>query len=218
MRRALVLALPFLLVPGLAQAHPHIFVSTGIEVIFDTQGRATALRISWTYDEMFSLMMIEENGLDPDHDNRLTDAELASLNGADMQWDPDFQGDTYALLGDQPLGLGRPHDWTMSYDGAALISTHLRDFDEPVTVADVPLVVQSYDPSYYTAYAIDAEPVLTGRDGCTAGIWEPDRAKADAMLDAALQEYSGEDVEAGGYPAVGAAYADEVRVTCAAPS
>lgn len=218
MHRALLLAAPLLLSPALAAAHPHIFVSTGVEVIFDDQGRATALRISWTYDEMFSLMMVQENGLDPDGDNVLTQAELASLNGADMEWDPEFPGDTYALLGDAPLALSRPRDWTMAYDGAALTSTHIRDFDAPVTVAEVPLVVQSYDPGYYTAYTIDAEPVVTGRDSCTAGIWEPDRSKADAMLDAALKEYDGTDVESGGFPAVGAAYADEVRVTCAAPS
>ena len=77
MRRALLLAAPFLLAPALAEAHPHIFVSTGIEVLFDPEGRATALRISWTYDEMFSLMMVQENGLDPDGDNVLTKAELA---------------------------------------------------------------------------------------------------------------------------------------------
>lgn len=218
MRRAFLLAAPLLLAPALAEAHPHIFVSSGIEVIFDDQGRATALRIRWTYDEMFSLMMVQENGLDPDGDNQLTPAELATLNGADMNWDAGFAGDTYALLGDTPLALGRPHDWTMDYDGASLTSTHVRDFDAPVPVAEVPLVVQSYDPGYYTAYTIDFEPVVTGRTGCTAGIWEPDRSKADALLDAALKEYDGSDVESGGFPAVGAAYADEVRVTCAAPS
>ena len=47
----------FLAVMGLiavsqpALAHPHVFVDTGLEVIFDEQGRATGIRISWTYDE-----------------------------------------------------------------------------------------------------------------------------------------------------------------------
>lgn len=206
------------LLPGAAAAHPHIFVSTGVEVIFDDQGRAASVRISWTYDELFSLMIISDNGYDPDGDGQLTAGELARLNGMDMEWDPEFAGDTYALLGEQPLELSRPRDWTMAFDGASLTSTHVRDLGAPVMPGAVPLVIQAYDPGYYTAYTIDAAPVVTGRDGCTAGIWEPDRSKADAMLEAALKEYSGEDVEAGGFPAVGAAYADEVRVTCAAPS
>ncbi|HMO72532.1 MAG TPA: DUF1007 family protein, partial [Paracoccaceae bacterium] len=41
-----------------AGAHPHIFIDTGLEVIFDGQGRPAAVRVSWTYDDFYSLLMI----------------------------------------------------------------------------------------------------------------------------------------------------------------
>lgn len=199
-----------------AMAHPHAFVSTGIEVVFAPDGRATGLRITWVYDEFLSMIILEERGMDKDADGQLTEAEKAQITGFDMNWDADFEGDTYALLGEVPLALGRPQDWTADYDGYALRSTHLRRFAEPVEVTDQPLIVQSYDPGFYTEYTIDLETGFSGRDDCAGPIYEPDRAKADAILAQAMEEYSGADIETAGFPAVGAAYADEVRVTCAA--
>lgn len=197
-----------------ALAHPHVFIDATVEVIFDDQGLATALRIGWTYDDLFSMMIIEDRGLDPDFDGILTDDAVAALSGFDMQWDPGFPGDTYPLLDGQPLALGPPQEWTASYDGMRITSTHVRRFETPVTVGATPLVVQVYDPSFYTAYVIAGTPVLTGRDDCTVQVFEPDRAAADEILMAAIAEMAGSfDLEAE-FPAVGAAYAEEARVTC----
>ncbi len=197
-------------------AHPHVFIDTGIEVIFDIEGRAEAVRITWTYDDLISLALLSERGMDEDFDGVLTPAELATLNGFDMQWEPGITGDTYALLGDKPLVLSRPSDWTVSYADARITTTHLRLLDAPV-VLSVPLVVQVYDSSYYTAYTITGDAVLTGATSCTAEAFEPDRAAADQILADSITEMAGGDAE-GDFPAVGAAYAEEVRVTCNAPS
>ena len=199
-----------------AFAHPHVFIDTGIEVIFDTQGRARAVRISWTYDDLTSLALLSDRGMDEDFDGVLTDAELAALSGFDMQWPPGITGDTHALLGDVPLQLSGPSDWTVSYADARITTTHLRRFDAPVGMAK-PLVVQVYDTSYYTAYTLVGDAVLTGGGLCTAEAFEPDRAAADQILQASIAELAGGAVE-GDFPAIGAAYAEEVRVTCNAPS
>lgn len=200
---------------GPALSHPHVFIDAGVEVIFDAEGRAEALRIEWAYDELFSLVVIEEQGLDADMDGVLTEAENAVIHGFDMEWDADFPGDTYALSGETPLALSRPAEFSARYEGGRLISTHLRRFETPVALT-APLVVQVYDPGFYTSYVIAKATTLTGRppEGCEAVIYEPDRAAADAILAQALEEYAGEDAE---FPAIGAAYAEEVRITCPAP-
>lgn len=201
-----------------AQSHPHVFVDTGVEVIFDDQGRATALRISWHYDDLFSLLVIEDRGFDPDFDGTLTAPEQASLQGFDMDWDAGFPGDTYALQGKSPLELSGPEDWTADYTDGRLSSTHLRRFAAPVPMGAAPLVVQAYDPGFYTAYSIDPHPVLTGGTGCTAQVFEPDRAAADAILLAAIDEQAGSAGVEGEFPAIGAAYSEEVQITCPPPS
>jgi polyphosphate kinase len=201
-----------------ALAHPHLFIDTGVEVLFDPDGTVGGVRITWTYDEMYSLLILEDRGLDKDYDGVLTPDEITALNGFDMAWDPGYPGDTYALLGEAPLGLGRPQDWTVAFRDGKIVSTHVRRLEGPTAVAEVPLIVQSYDPSFYAAYRIVGAPVLTGREDCAAQVFEPDLAAADAYLQQALSELNATgDVESD-FPAVGAAYADEVRVTCAAPS
>jgi polyphosphate kinase len=202
------------LAAGPALAHPHVFIDATIEVIFDDQGQATALRIGWTYDDLFSMMIVEDRGLDPDYDGTLTEDAVAALSGFDMQWDPGFPGDTYPLLDGQPLALGPPQDWTASHDGLRITSTHVRPFETPVAVGATPLVVQVYDPTFYTSYVITGTPVLTGRDDCSVQVFEPDRAAADEILMAAIAEMAGSADTEGEFPAVGAAYAEEARVTC----
>lgn len=200
-----------------ALAHPHVWIDTRIEVILNDRNEATALQISWTYDDLYSLYIVGDMGLDPDWDGKLTPEEEARLSGFDMKWVEGYAGDTYPLLRGAALTLSGPRDWTASYAGGKITSTHLRDFAEPVPVRADPLVVQVYDPGYYTAYSVLAGPVPTGGKGCTAQVFGPDLDAADAALQAALQEYTPDiDLEAE-FPAIGANYADEVRVTCAAP-
>ncbi|MGB8814567.1 MAG: DUF1007 family protein [Paracoccaceae bacterium] len=213
MRLAWAMAVAAFATPVLA--HPHVFVDAGVEVIFDAQGQAEALRVSWTYDDLYSLLVIEERGLDTDFDGVLTANEDAALAGFDMAWQAGFAGDTYVLLGDAALGLSGPSEWTAVYAEGRITSTHLRRFEAPVAVRDLPLVVQVYDPSFYTAYAIALETKLTGAaPGCSYEAFEPDREAADAKLQAALEEYSGSEGVEGDFPAVGAAYSEEVRITC----
>jgi ABC-type uncharacterized transport system substrate-binding protein len=211
-------ALPVLLLTtGPLVAHPHVWIDTGIEVILNDRNEATGVRISWTYDDLYSLYIVGDMGLDPDWDGKLTPEEEAKLSGFDMKWDPGFPGDTYVLIGEDALELSRPTDWTASYDGAKITSTHLRTFAAPVPVGEVPLIVQAYDPGYYVAYSIPDRPEVTGGTGCTAQTFVPDLDEAQQQLMEALAEYTPDvDIEAE-FPAVGANFAEEVRVTCAAP-
>ncbi len=204
------------LLPLAAVAHPHVFIDATVEVIFDANGRAEAVRIGWTYDELFSMLIVEDRALDPDYDAILTPEAEAQLAGFDMQWDAGFPGDTYVLMQGAEQALGRPQDWTASYAGGKITSTHLRRFATPVVLADAPLIVQVYDPGFYTAYAITGGTTLTGRDDCAAQVFAPDRTAADEALLAALAEVSADaDIEME-YPAIGAAYAEETRITCGA--
>ena len=204
------------LAAGPALAHPHVWIDTKVEVILNERNEATGVRIDWTYDELYSLYVIADRGLDPDGDEVLTEAEIAQLSGFDMAWDEGFAGDTYALLGEAPLELSRPQEFSASYAEGKVTSSHLRVFAAPVPVGEVPLVIQAYDPGYYVAYSIPQDPVLTGGAGCSARVFVPDLDEAQETLLAALSEYAPDvDLEAE-FPAVGANFAEEVRVTCAA--
>ncbi len=213
----LSLAAPLVFAAPPALAHPHMFLDTAVEVMFGADGAAESVLITWVYDDLSSLQYTADLGLDMDGDGVLTPEEKATLTGFDMNWDPGFPGDSYALLGGAEVGLSRPRDYTADYKDGRIITTHIRDLSRPLPLnIGQTLTIQVYDPGFYAAYAITGAALsyAGAPRACSAQIFMPDRTAADEALLAALAEYGAdEDVEAD-FPAIGAAYAEEVRVTC----
>lgn len=200
-----------------AVAHPHIFVDVELEIVFDSDGAPEGVWISWAYDPLFSMLLVSDMGLDPDFTGEISEDERAVLDGFDMNWIEGYHGDTHATQGGAPLALSGPVEWASDYRDGQLISRHLRLLDEsPDPAQDWVLAV--YDPTYYTSYGIVGTPQVTGRSDCTIRVFEPDWSAAGAQMEAALDEVlgAGGDLEAD-FPAVGALFAEEVRISCAAP-
>lgn len=211
MKRALFLALS-LLCAAPAGAHPHIFVDTGLDLRFDAEGRLTEVRIVWAYDEFYSLLITEDRGLDPDYDGVLTEAELADLQGFDMQWTPGFNGDLVISQGDRMLKLSGPMEPTAVYEDARITTTHVRRV-EPVQTVGEPIEVRPYDRTYYTAYDITLPVRIEGAEACRKRIDVPDiQARLNEVSDQlAAMDTIMDDEET---PDVGILLASTVVVTC----
>ncbi len=201
-----------------ADAHPHIFIDSGVTLVFDEAGQLGAVRIVWAYDELYSLLTVEEKGLDPDFDGTLTEEERVSLAGFDMNWIEGFAGDAYLLVGGVEVPLSDPLEWDATYEDGRIVSTHLRALEDRITVAEDPVILQIYDPTYYTAYQISLPTRLENApEGCAAQLFVPDFEAAGDQLRAALREFAGSDdafLEED-FPPVGEFFAEAVRVTCA---
>lgn len=216
MRHLLVTVISLLSWIGQAHAHPHIFIEAGLDFIFDDQNQLTAVRVSWTYDDLYSLLVIQDLGLDNDYDGRLTPREQEKLTGFDMRWVEGFEGDLYVLKDGPPITLGGPRDYTAKLIDGRVVTTHVRDLDTQIAVGDEPLIFQIYDPGFYTAYEITGPNRIQGGAACSTQVFVPDIDEANQVLLDALKEL-GADVSAdeAGFPAVGANFAEEVRLTCA---
>ena len=195
-------------------AHPHIFVDTGFEVILDAEGRLTHLRITWAYDEFYSLLVTEDRGLDPDYDGVLTEAEVASLNGFDMRWIEGFNGDTVLLNGGEEIALSGPQEVATTFSEGRIITSHLRAVEGDAPDANG-LVIKPYDPTYYTAYEVTQKVTVQGDDACRARVKMPEM---NADLRELQQDLSALDANTDpndvGLPEIGEALANEVVITC----
>lgn len=201
-----------------AVAHPHIFIDSGVTLVFDGSGQLGAVRVVWAYDELYSLLTVEELGLDPDFDGTLTEDEHAALSGFDMNWIEGFAGDAYLLVGGVEVPLSRPLEWDAVYENGRIVSTHLRALEERVSVGMEPVILQIYDPTYYTAYQISLPTRLENApEGCGSQLFVPDLEAAGDQLREALREFVGSDDAflEDNFPPVGEYFAEEVRVTCA---
>lgn len=208
--------------PAAAPAHPHIFVDAGLEVYFDDQGKLAALRITWVYDAFFSMLLLSDLELDSGFSGTLSPEDHAALQGFDMNWIDGYHGDVFVSVDGARLSLSGPLEWTSDLIDGQLVSTHLRALGQRVPPDARDVSIEVYDPSYFTSYRIVGTPRLLGRTDCQVRVFEPDRTAADAQLQAALDEALGAGADDASieaeFPAVGALFADEVRITCAGNS
>jgi ABC-type uncharacterized transport system substrate-binding protein len=193
------------------QAHPHVFVDVGLRFSSDQEGRLTGVEVTWTYDDFFSLLVLEDRGLDPDGDMVLTKDERAALMGFDLEhWEPGFEGALFIYDADEKLSLGAPKATHVGMQEGRIVTRHIRLLDA-VRAKDITL--RPYDPSYYAA--LDLVAVAGLPEGCESEIIQPDTEAADAKVEdlgGAGMEAIYDEVQVGIY------YADELRVTCASSS
>ncbi len=194
-----------LCVPLPAFAHPHIFVATSLTILTDDRGHATGVEVQWSYDDLYSLLVLEDMELDGDYDGILTPEEQARLTGFDMHWVEGYEGDLYASGPDGPVRLSAPEPLDTRFADGKIITRHIRRFDQPQSQ----LVLKAYDPTFYTAY--DLTGGVKTPDACRTALTVADENAAFALVETKLKEgnYSEDD-----YPEVGEAFADTVTVTC----
>jgi ABC-type uncharacterized transport system substrate-binding protein len=205
-----ILALIVVLLAGLplrALAHPHIFIETGLRVDVSDAGEVVAVEITWKYDELFSLLVLEDMQLDADYDGALTPEELDKLRGFDMNWTPGYEGDFYASLGGKALPLGPPEPVDTKVEDGQIITVHRRSLKAK---ADG-LVLEAYDPLFYTAYEM-TNAVEVGQ-GCAADIKRADTVAATDTLEELLFGMSQAEADEA-FPQVGANFADKVVIRC----
>ncbi|NVK62144.1 MAG: DUF1007 family protein [Rhodobacteraceae bacterium] len=205
--KRLLACLLSLLPAAQAVAHPHVFVDTTLRVVLDDNQRVTGIELHWAYDEFFTLMLLEEMGLDPDGDGVLTEDELAILQGFELDnWPEDFEGDIYLYDDGRKLAPGTPEPRGVTVEDGRILSAHFRPL-EPVAADG--LEILQYDPSYYVAYTLDPEIAVPAP--CRAEIVAADLDAAEAAVQAELMRVPEDQFEV---LEVGIHYADRIMLTC----
>ncbi|MEM9583475.1 MAG: DUF1007 family protein [Pseudomonadota bacterium] len=198
-----------------ALAHPHVFIDAGLEIIFDEAGQLTHIKVTWAYDDFYSLLMAEDMGFDKDGDGALTPDEEAQLSGFDANWIEGFNGDLVATLEGQPLQLSNPIESTARMIMGRIVSTHLREVAGTPAVAGDTLSIKVFDETFYTAYDLTLPVTLVGASGCLSERFDPDidaeMARMQAML---LTIDESADLEEMEIPLIGEAFATDLQITC----
>lgn len=194
-------------------AHPHIFVETALRFEVNDQREVTGVTVTWTYDDFFTLLILEDMGLDSDGDGELTEAELDTLFGFDLiEWPEGFEGDLYVYSNGEKIEMPRPRPIGIAVEGGFITATHFREIP-PVAIEAIEVL--QYDPTYYVSYDVSQGVSLTDPD-CSATVTDPDQAEAQAAVEKELNGGSMEDIF--NEMRVGIHFADTVTMSCAPPS
>lgn len=199
----------------MAQAHPHIFVSVEVAVVYQ-DNRPAAVELAWIYDDYFSLLLLTDLGLDLDADMILTPDEQQILAASVTEWPADFGGDLEVTQNGAPVPLLDRINHTMTFENGIVREIHTRPLGS-LPQKDNGLTIQVYDPYYYVAYELIGAVTIKGRDDCDALIAPANLDAAYTLVEELLYGRPASDVGAEEeFPEVGVAFADTIEITCAA--
>lgn len=200
----------------MAAAHPHIFVDAGLRLVTDAQGRIVSVDVTWRYDELYSLILLQDYGLDPDFDLVLDDAEVAAVLGFDLNWGGGFDGGLRVLQGGAELDLGAPEAVSFTLLESGQIETVHRRAVTGAAIADAddPVTATVYDPEFYVAFEMILDTRVAARPECRTELVRADLDQAYDRLAEALVDIGGAVAAEDNFPQIGAAFADRVVITC----
>ncbi|WP_341861778.1 DUF1007 family protein [Gymnodinialimonas sp. 57CJ19] len=197
--------------PSAIWAHPHIFVDAGLAIVVEG-GRVTSVEVTWLYDELYSLILLEDYNLDPDFDLHLTEQEVAQTLGFDLDWSYGFEGGLVMQRDGVALELGPPEPVSLELVAEGQLRTvHRRAVVD--TDAEGALLAQVFDPEFYVAFEMTGEMSVNGAQ-CTPQLIRADIDAAYAGLEAAMDAIGGAVAAEDNFPAVGELFADRVVFEC----
>ncbi len=212
-RRLVWLAAGLVLLPPLAAAHPHVWVTVETTVLYDG-GKVSGFTHKWTFDEMYTTMAIE--GLDANGDGTYSKEELAELAKVNIEGLQEFGYFTYAKLGEAKLETKEPVDYWLEMKGGLLSLYFTLPLAEPVAPDAKGLAFQVYDETFFIAFDFAKEkPVTLGSGapaGCAASLGVPE--KDLEQLQALNQAFGGQATAGNTNMGQGLGYAPTVTVSC----
>ncbi len=210
--RAIASALCLLcLTCGIAQAHPHVWVTATSELVYAPDGTLTSVRHAWTFDDMFSTYALQ--GIETKTKGVYTREELAPLAQTNVESLKEFGFFTFARAGD---GGGRkkqkfedPVDYYLEHKDGALVLHFTLPLKTPLKTRQ--LALEIYDPTYFVDFALaKQDPIkLVGAPAdCKMSIERPSDGSAQAQK---LGEQNFLDNTNANF---GAMFANKVTVEC----
>jgi ABC-type uncharacterized transport system substrate-binding protein len=193
-----------------ASAHPHVWASMTVEVVYGADGAATGVRHAWTFDDLFS--SFATMGIDAKKPGEFTREELRPLAQTNVESLKEYDYFTFASVnGTKPKDLfAEPLDdyWLTYEPKAGVLTLHFTlPFKTPARAKR--LDIEVYDPLFFIYFGFaEKNPVrLVGAPPqCKASVV---RAK-DQKFPSSQRGVFASEANAG----MGAQFAERIVVNC----
>lgn len=170
---AFIAAAATLAVATTAAAHPHVLPTVGIDVIFGSDGRAAAIRHSWSYDPAYSAFVMR--GIDTNGDGIFAEKEFTAFAKSQLDALAEHHYFTTVKTNRSSIGFGEPEAYSVvQQDGGRLLLKFTLPLKTvPAAVAEI--VVELHDPNYFAYFTMaDGAVNLVGaHQGCVPSVVGP---------------------------------------------
>lgn len=149
-----------------AVAHPHVWVDSASEILFDKSGRIVAIRHHWRFDEGFSAYAIQ--GLDTNEDGKYSREELDPLAQVNVESLSEYDFFTFMSVGKKDIDFSEPRDYWLDLDAGQLTLHFTLPLTKPAK-PDAAAILEVYDPEYFVAFELpstEAVRLVDAPAGC----------------------------------------------------
>jgi ABC-type uncharacterized transport system substrate-binding protein len=191
----------------LAQAHPHVWITSTSELIYAPDGSMTGVRHAWTFDDMFSTYALQ--GIESKTKGAYTREELAPLAQTNVESLKEFAYFTFAKADGKKAKFNEPVDYFLEYKGGFLVLHFTLPLKTPVKPKE--LVLEVFDPTFFVDFKLaDKDPVqLVGAPAsCKLDLQRPNDGAASAQAMGEQNFVSGNNAN------FGAMFANRITVGC----
>ena len=144
-----------------AQAHPHVFVDAKEEIVFNADGKMTAIRHIWQFDQAFTAFAVQ--GLDANNDGKLSDDELQPLAKVNVESLKDYHYFTRLKINGVRAPVDAPTEYWLDFHNSRLTLFYNLPLRTPTAVgADT--VLEVFDPEYFVAFNFVKHQAITLTD------------------------------------------------------
>jgi len=162
--RAMGLALAAsLLSSGPAAAHPHVFIDYTVDVLFGDTG-VTGVRLTWTFDEMYSSMLFHDYTSHPH--GPLAAADIKSLQEGAFKATADYHYFVDMTLNGNPVTVAEVKDFTAHFERHRMTYAFTVPVPDPAPAATRnTLEIAAFDHEFYIDFELAKKAAVTVEHG-----------------------------------------------------
>lgn len=147
-----VLFAALFLIPSWAQAHPHVWITNVTAYQFEG-GKLTGLRLTWTFDEMFSASIVL--GFDRNKNGRFEPEELKRLQAEAFANLREYNYFLDIRLDDKPLKVTAVSDFTATIAKGIVTYAFTVPLPSPVDAKATKVTTSIADETYFVEVILD---------------------------------------------------------------
>jgi ABC-type uncharacterized transport system substrate-binding protein len=163
-----------------AAAHPHVFVDTIVEVVFDASGAFSAVHEVWYFDYEFGDVVKLQADLQGNNNGQAEPAELTALIDGPLSWIEGYNFFTRVTLGGRVVEHLPAETIDIRVERSRLVVEFTLPLAEPVAVT-LGAGVDVFDGEFYYDFEFGTNPVRAAGLPATCGVSRRTQENVDPM-------------------------------------
>jgi ABC-type uncharacterized transport system substrate-binding protein len=140
-----------------AQAHPHVWIDANVTFVFD-QKMLTGVRVEWTFDEIFSTLVIREH--DKNKNKKFEESEIESVRRDAFVATKEYSYFTHIAVAGSKVAIANATDFKAEIVKGKVVYRFTLPLAAPVDPSEKAVAVKAYDETFYVDIGLETgDPV-----------------------------------------------------------